>query len=97
MSVDPDSRLAGIIRISAQLVPASTGLEATQADGTLAELFASWGESERSLGARSRIFEKRLTGTLAGPRQHKLRANLTQIKDELERELAGLERKTELD
>lgn len=74
--------LAGIIRICPQLAPAG------EAEPTLADLFETWGDSATNVLLPPRMMEHRLAGTLAGPRQHKLRANLDRIQAELERELA---------
>jgi hypothetical protein len=79
-----DQTLAGIIRISPDL--RSEGTEGN----TLADLFEGWG-SELRRGTPPEAIENRLLGTLAGPRQHKVRANLDQIRAELERELASFQ------
>jgi hypothetical protein len=97
MQVFSEPTLAGIIRISPKLVPAAKHREATRADRTLAELFTAWSAAEALPVPTPLRIEQRLAGTLAGPRQHKLRANLSQIRAELEHELACFLRKTERD
>ena len=75
--------VAGIIRIQPERLAASP------VESTLAELFDTWGNAEAAQQPGWCGAINRLAGGLAGPRQHKLRANLQQIHAELDRELAG--------
>lgn len=77
-----DQTLAGIIRISPDF-----GSELSEGQ-TLADLFEGWG-NDLCYGSHPLASTNRLIGSLAGPRQHKVRANLEQIRAELELELAG--------
>jgi hypothetical protein len=79
-----DPILAGIIRISPDFAP--PGVE-----GALAALFESWGHRDAVSASGPGSATIRLTGLLLGPRQHKVRANLDQIRAELGRALAGFQ------
>jgi hypothetical protein len=77
--------LAGIIRISPELTSQAA------ADTTLADFFENWGAGQAALWQQPPARAARLDVPLSGPRQHKLRANLDQIRAELAYALAAAE------